>query len=220
MLKFSVFAVNRSLSALAVWAGVTMLAGCGSVQSVTSTLPSVESLATPYRIDIVQGNFVSREQAAALAPGMPRAQVRDMLGTPLLASAFHADRWDYAFTFSRPGLAPQKRKLTVFFKGDVLERVESDELPTGGRVCGLARIAQTAGTCAGAGSQRTGAEGIAERNAATNKAKPEPPTAPPIANYPPMEPPATAGTARRTCLRPAPSPGQMAFSPAPFSIQN
>ena len=34
------------------------------------------------------------------------------------------------FTFSRPGLAPQKRKLTVFFKGDALERVESDELPT------------------------------------------------------------------------------------------
>jgi hypothetical protein len=37
---------------------------------------------------------------------------------------------------------------------------------------------------------------FAERNAATNKAKPEPPTAPPIANYPPLEPPATAGTAR------------------------
>lgn len=130
MLKFSVFAVNRSLSALAVWAGVTMLAGCGSVQSLTSALPSVESLVTPYRIDIIQGNFVSREQAAALAPGMPRAQVRDMLGTPLLASAFHADRWDYAFTFSRPGLAPQKRKLTVFFKGDALERSEGDEMPT------------------------------------------------------------------------------------------
>ena len=88
MLKFSVFAVNRSLSALAVWAGVTMLAGCGSVQSLTSALPSVESLVTPYRIDIIQGNFVSREQAAALAPGMPRAQVRDMLGTPLLTSVF------------------------------------------------------------------------------------------------------------------------------------
>jgi hypothetical protein len=37
---------------------------------------------------------------------------------------------------------------------------------------------------------------FAERNAATNKAKPEAPTAPPIANYPPLEPPATAGTAR------------------------
>ena len=196
MLKFSVFAVNRSLSALAVWAGVTMLAGCGSVQSVTSTLPSVESLATPYRIDIVQGNFVSREQAAALAPGMPRAQVRDMLGTPLLASAFHADRWDYAFTFSRPGLAPQKRKLTVFFKGDVLERVESDELPTEAEFVASLESRKRLAPVSVLGASEQALKEFAERNAATNKAKPEPPAAPPIANYPPLEPPATAGTAR------------------------
>jgi hypothetical protein len=43
---------------------------------------------------------------------------------------FHADRWDYVFTFKRQGVEPQLRKLTVFFKGDALERFEGDEMPS------------------------------------------------------------------------------------------
>jgi outer membrane protein assembly factor BamE len=85
---------------------------------------------SPYRIDMVQGNVVTREQLAVLKPGMTRAQVRDVLGTSLLASVFHADRWDYVFTLKRQGAEPQSRKVTLFFKGDVLERIEADELPS------------------------------------------------------------------------------------------
>ena len=65
-----------------------------------------------------------------IKPGMTRNQVRDILGSPLLTSVFHADRWDYVFTFQRQGLPLQQRKLALFFKGDVLERVESDALPS------------------------------------------------------------------------------------------
>jgi outer membrane protein assembly factor BamE len=61
---------------------------------------------------------------------MSRTQVREILGTPLLTSIFHADRWDYVFTFKRQGLKPQARNVTVFFKGDALERIEADALPT------------------------------------------------------------------------------------------
>jgi outer membrane protein assembly factor BamE len=61
---------------------------------------------------------------------MKRNQVRDILGTPLLASVFHADRWDYVFTFKRQGSEPQSRKVTVFFEGDVLMRVDADALPS------------------------------------------------------------------------------------------
>ncbi len=88
------------------------------------------SAVTPYKMDIVQGNFVSKEQAAALVVGMNRLQVRSILGTPLLASVFHGDRWDYVFTIRRQGMAPQERRVTVVFKGDVLERVVADELPS------------------------------------------------------------------------------------------
>ena len=79
------------------------VAACGSLNSASA---NVASIVTPYKMDIVQGNFVSKEQAAALKPGMSRAQVRDILGTPLLASIFHDDRWDYVFTFKRQGLEP------------------------------------------------------------------------------------------------------------------
>src|SRR5450830_199788 len=103
------------------------LVACGSLNGASS---SIVGVVTPYKIDIVQGNFVSKEQAAAVKPGMSRAQVRDILGTPLLASIFHADRWDYVFTFKRQGLQPQARKVTVYFKEDALERIEADALPT------------------------------------------------------------------------------------------
>lgn len=109
---------------LVVGAGV---AACGSLNSASGRIASA---VTPYKIDIVQGNFVSKEQAAALQPGMSRLDVRNILGTPLLTSIFHADRWDYVFTFKRQGVEAQSRKVTVFFKGDLLERVEADALPT------------------------------------------------------------------------------------------
>ena len=85
---------------------------------------------TPYRIEVVQGNFVSKEQLQALRPGMTRLQVKEILGTPLITSVFHADRWDYAFTIRRKGTQPQQRKLSVFFQNDVFLKAESEELPS------------------------------------------------------------------------------------------
>lgn len=93
-------------------------------------LSACSGLITPYRPEVVQGNFVSREQVQALRVGMPRQAVRDILGTPLVTSVFHGNRWDYAFTINRQGAEPQQRRLSVFFKGDVLERIEGDPLPT------------------------------------------------------------------------------------------
>ena len=84
---------------------------------------------TPYRADVIQGNFVSAEQIAQLQPGMTRDQVKSVLGTPLLTSLFHGDRWDYVFTLRRQGVDSQAFKYTVFFKGDQLERFEGDTMP-------------------------------------------------------------------------------------------
>lgn len=81
-------------------------------------------------MDILQGNVVVREQVQALQPGMTREQVQAILGTPLVASVFHANRWDYVFTFQRQGQAPQHRVVTVFFQDDRLVRVQADELPS------------------------------------------------------------------------------------------
>ena len=75
-------------------AAVLGLGGCTALQ--------------PYRAPVVQGNVVTREQVAVLRPGMSRIQVRDILGTPLLTSVFHADRWDYVFTLRQQGREPQE----------------------------------------------------------------------------------------------------------------
>ncbi len=85
---------------------------------------------TPYRIEIVQGNVVTSEQAARVRPGMTRAQVRDVLGTPLIADAFHGDRWDYLFTLRRQGLETQRRSVVVWFEGDALKSIEAPDLPS------------------------------------------------------------------------------------------
>ena len=85
---------------------------------------------TPYRVDVIQGNFVSREQVEQLRPGLTREQVKSVMGTPLLASLFHADRWDYVFTLQRQGVPSQSYKYTVFFTGDQLVRFEGDAMPS------------------------------------------------------------------------------------------
>jgi len=109
-------------------AGVAlMLVGCSSFQSSQGFLSRI----TPYRLEIVQGNVVTQEQVAQIKPGMSRAQVRDVLGSPLLADPFHADRWDYVFSIRRRGTEPQLRSVVVLFDGPTLKSVEtSAELPT------------------------------------------------------------------------------------------
>jgi outer membrane protein assembly factor BamE len=108
------------------------LSGCAYLPEMPS-LQSGESflgVVTPYRMDIVQGNVVTQEQAARIKPGMNRLQVRDILGSPMLTDPFHADRWDYVFTIRRPGTEPQRRLVVAYFKGDALERLDAGELPT------------------------------------------------------------------------------------------
>ena len=102
------------------------LSACGGLS--TSGANPVNWL-TPYKAEVIQGNFVSSEQAGLLKAGMTRAQVKDILGTPLLASVFHSDRWDYVFTLKRQKTETQSFKYTLFFKGDELERFEGDTLP-------------------------------------------------------------------------------------------
>ena len=104
-----------------------MVSGCGIRQIASDG--SLLGLVTPYRIDIVQGNAVSREQIAAVKPGMSRAEVRDILGTPLLTDPFRAERWDYLFTIRRPGTEPQRHSIVATFDGDVLKTIELPQGP-------------------------------------------------------------------------------------------
>ncbi len=116
----------RSVLIITGLLGTLGLSGCESLQRTDSLF----GLITPYRIDIVQGNAVTKEQAALIKPGLSRLQVKDILGTPLISDPFHADRWDYLFTLRRPGTALQRRSVIVIFDGNVVKSIEADELPT------------------------------------------------------------------------------------------
>jgi outer membrane protein assembly factor BamE len=121
-----------SRSALLAFAVFNLLAIAGCSSAVDDTQRAwMNKIFRPYVPDMVQGNFISSEQYAKLQVGQTREQVRQILGTPLLASYFHANRWDYVFEFKRAGQRIGKeRHVTVFFDGDKVVKFEGDALPT------------------------------------------------------------------------------------------
>ena len=113
------------MSPLVLVAAAT-LAGCSTISSDGSLLGFI----TPYRMEVVQGNVVTQDMVAQLRPGLTGDQVRTLLGAPLLADVFHANRWDYVFTIRRQGAPAQQRRVTVFFENDRVARFEADCVPT------------------------------------------------------------------------------------------
>jgi outer membrane protein assembly factor BamE len=99
----------------------------------TSTPTGVKrflGIVSPHRIDIQQGNFVSGEMVAQLKEGMTPAQVRFLLGTPLLIDTFHTERWDYLFRLQKGNGELTSSHVTIFFKDNRLVRFEGGDLPT------------------------------------------------------------------------------------------
>jgi outer membrane protein assembly factor BamE len=90
------------------------IAGCSSVPSLL------------YKIDVQQGNVITREMVEKLKPGMTRAQVRFVLGSALIDDIFHKDRLDYVYRLEQQGVLIEESKLTVFFEDDKLARTEGD----------------------------------------------------------------------------------------------
>jgi outer membrane protein assembly factor BamE len=98
---------------------------------------------SPYRPDVQQGNFVSREMVAQLKVGMTPDQVVFLLGTPLLNDVFHGQRWDYPFRMQKGNGEITTSHVTVFFENSRVSRVEGGgDLPTEADY--LARIANKA----------------------------------------------------------------------------
>lgn len=175
-MRISPFSPDRSAFAAALCLAAAVLAGCASKnplidepaapsagagqtqgQSSTGALTTSKpsgvqrflGFLTPYRIDIQQGNFISREMVAQLKEGMQRnegvtrEQVRFVLGMPLLTDIFHADRWDYVFRLKKSTGEVISSRVTVFFKDNRLVNIDGDTLPTEEEY--LALIAGSAG---------------------------------------------------------------------------
>lgn len=129
--------LNRFARAAVILGCVSLTAGCQTLSNIGSGVTSGMSAVTgwaptflaPYRPDVHQGNIVTQEMVEQLRLGMTREQVRFMLGTPLLTSEFHKDRWEYVY-YLNPRRGPvQNRRLSVVFKDNRLERFVADEMP-------------------------------------------------------------------------------------------
>ncbi|MDB5893610.1 MAG: cell envelope protein SmpA [Rhodoferax sp.] len=169
-----------------------LILAAGAVLSACSTVDDASrkfaGSITPYKVEIVQGNFVSKEQVEALKPGMPRQQVKDILGTPLLQSVFHADRWDYVFTMRRQGVEPQARQLTVYFKDNVMVRVEGDPMPSEAEFVTLLGEAHKVRKVPDLEASPESLKSFAKSEAPTKPAVTPAPLPPVPSSYPPLEP--------------------------------
>lgn len=112
-------------------------AAAGSLDGASNTQTSgptgiarVLGAFSPYKIDVQQGNFVSKEMISQLKVGMTHDQVRFVLGTPMLNDIFHDDRWYYPFRMQKGNGEITSSRVTVYFKDDLVERFEGGDLPT------------------------------------------------------------------------------------------
>ncbi len=104
----------------------TLLTGCASSTDSGSKLISFPGA---YKIDIQQGNVITQEMINQLRPGMTRAQVQYVMGSPLLEDTFNRNRWDYIYSLQPGGKDREQKTVTLFFENDQLSSIQGDLKP-------------------------------------------------------------------------------------------
>ncbi len=123
-------AVARTVLVGAVLTVIFAVTAC----SYRPRLPSAANIPFVHRIDIQQGNVIEQEMLAQLQPGMEKSKVLFIMGSPLIQDTFHADRWDYIYSFQEGGGTREQRRVSLFFEDERLARVEGDVKPALGRL--------------------------------------------------------------------------------------
>lgn len=98
----------------------TLLASCSYLSS---------PVLSPYKMDIRQGNYITPEMREKLKLGMSKQQVRYVMGTPMVSDVFHGNRWDYIYILKQRGEVVEKQRLTLYFEGDNLARMDDGSQP-------------------------------------------------------------------------------------------
>jgi len=69
----------------------------------------------PYQVPVLQGNIIEDKDIEQLVKGLTKDQAMYLLGTPLLNSPLHPQRWDYFYSVTIGDTIFGERKLTLFF---------------------------------------------------------------------------------------------------------
>ena len=82
----------------------------------------------PYKVDIVQGNYITSRMVSELSKGQSRDQVRALLGTPLITDPFRKNRWDYIFLINRGSGKRLIHRFMVMFENDRVVKWEGSPI--------------------------------------------------------------------------------------------
>ena len=77
-----------------------------------------------YKLPTRQGNVLEQKQLDQLEVGMSPAQVEFLLGTPLAASMFADERWDYVGYYKSPRGKETSRVVSLYFEQGRVARME------------------------------------------------------------------------------------------------
>jgi outer membrane protein assembly factor BamE len=124
----------RKLLILLVVLAVAWLPGCArNTKEDEYRTSRLSNLPFVYKMTVQQGNIINEDMIDQIELGMTKAQVRYVLGTPLLADMFHTDRWDYTYTLKRGHRPMETKRLTLWFQDDQLAKIEGDMRPNAQR---------------------------------------------------------------------------------------
>ena len=78
---------------------------------------------SPFKVAILQGNIIEDKDVEQLVKGLTKDQVQYLLGTPLLNSPVHQNRWDYFYSVKVGGIVIGEKKLSLSF--DTNQRLDT-----------------------------------------------------------------------------------------------
>jgi outer membrane protein assembly factor BamE len=78
---------------------------------------------SPFKVAILQGNIIEDKDVEQLAKGLTKDQVQYLLGTPLLNSPIHQNRWDYFYSVKVGETVIGEKKLSLSF--DTNQRLDT-----------------------------------------------------------------------------------------------
>ncbi|MCW5589017.1 MAG: outer membrane protein assembly factor BamE [Legionellales bacterium] len=68
-----------------------------------------------HLVNIQQGNVITPQMVPQLHRGMTKAQVEEIMGTPVLNNTFRPNRWDYVYTVDNVGQPKFEKRVTIVF---------------------------------------------------------------------------------------------------------
>lgn len=88
------------------------------------------TLITPYTPPVQQGKIIQKNIMQKIKPGMTKAQIQYLLGSPDIQSPLDHNQWYYVYTFQRTIHPPrEERKLILSFENDKLASISGDYPP-------------------------------------------------------------------------------------------